>query len=336
MIVVTGASGLVGANLVRALLDRGLPIRAIVHKDVRALQGLDIEQVQADLLDEASLADAFKKADLVYHLAGLISVDDRSWEQVSRINIQGTRNVVEACLKSNIKRLVHFSSIEALQQEPLTVPVDEDRPLVDSPELPPYARSKAAGEREVMAGIERGLNAVIIHPTAVVGPNDTKPSFLGQAILRLATGRIPVLVSGGFDWVDARDVANGAIRAAEIAPKGRSYILGGHWHSVSEMAGMAARLMGCKAPQIEVPIWLAYQFAPVMGLFAHFNGSAPIYTRVSLRTLNSNHHISHERATSELDYHPRMLNETLSDTLQWFASKGYLEESPILAREKTQ
>ena len=324
MIVVTGASGLVGANLVRALLDAHQRVRVVVHRESAAFQGLNVEQVKADLRDLDSLNLAFRRADLVFHLAGLITVSGSDWTQVEQINTLGTRNVVDACLKNKVNRLIHFSSIEALQQTPLNVPVDECRQLVNSNEAPPYARSKAAGEMEVQTGIQRGLDAILIRPTAIIGPYDFKPSLLGQAIIKLASGHMPFLVTGGFDWVDVRDVVSAAILAARKAPCGRSFLLSGHWHSIQEMARMLCDL-GCKRTnRIVLPRAVAYPFAPLLEWAAKIQHTEPVYTRVSLRTLNSNHVISHERATQELGYNPRSVKETLADTLQWFIDKNYL------------
>lgn len=325
MIVVTGASGLVGANLVRALLDAHQRVRVVVHHASAAFQGLKVEQVRADLHDQETLNNAFRHADLVFHLAGLITVSESNWSQAEHINTLGTRHVVDACLKNKVNRLIHFSSIEALQQKPLDIPVDEDCPLVLADQAPPYAKSKAAAEMEVQSGIQRGLDAILIRPTAIIGPNDFKPSLLGHAIIKLASGRMPFLVTGGFDWVDVRDVVSTTIRAARKAPCGQKYLLSGHWYSIKEMAKMISEL-GCKrTTRIVLPRAVAYPFAPLMEWAAKRQHSDPVYTRVSLRTLNSNHVISHERATRELGYQPRPIMETLADTLTWFIQRDYLQ-----------
>lgn len=326
MVVITGISGLVGGNLARALLAQGRKVRGLVHRDRRTLHGLELELAQADVRDPASLLRALKGAEVVYHLAASISLEMDSWAEVEAINVQGTRNVVDACLQSGVKRLVHFSSIHALQQEPLQIPLDESRPRVlPSKNLPPYDLSKAAGEKEVHKGIRSGLEAVILNPTAIVGPYDYSPSYFGRAIIALVKGRIPALVAGGFDWVDVRDVVQAALRAEQVAQSGASYILSGHWHSVRQVADMVAEVTGTRAPWLSVPIGLAYQVAPAMAMLARFNRSQPFYTRVSLRALHSNRQISHAQATRDLDYNPRPFRETLADTLEWFASNGYLD-----------
>jgi dihydroflavonol-4-reductase len=327
MVVITGASGLVGGNLVRALLAKGRQVRALVHKDRRALEGLNIQLVRADVRDFDALCRALEGAEVVYHLAANISLEMDSWLEVEAVNVLGTRNVVEACLKCGVRRLVHFSSIHAFEQEPLDAPLDESRRQVTSLKNPPYDRSKALGELEVRTGIVRGLSAVILNPTAIVGPHDYYPSYFGQAIIALVKGYIPALVPGGFDWVDVRDVVQAAIHAEEIASSGASYLLSGHWHSVAEVAKWVAELTGRRSLNLTIPVAVAYQAAPLMSLLARLCRTRPIYTRVTLSALHSNQHISHARATRDLNYQPRLFRETLGDTLDWFAENGYLGRS---------
>lgn len=220
-VVVTGASGHVGANLVRRLLDQRRKVRVVVHSDVRALEGLGVERVSADVLDPASLLRAFAGAGVVYHLAARISIRRSDRRLVQAVNATGTRNVVRACRECGAGRLVHFSSIHALRAEPAGEPVDESRPLALGRNCLPYDRSKAMAEEAVLEGIQEGLDAVIVNPTAVIGPNDFKPSHMGEVIWKLMHGRLPVLVRGGFNWVDVRDVVEGACAAAEKGAAGR-------------------------------------------------------------------------------------------------------------------
>ena len=327
MIVVTGASGLVGSNLVRALLDQGQRVRTIVHRDQRGIAGLDVEQSEADIRDVDSLVRVFKHTKMVFHLAGLISLKQGDWHESEQINVLGTQNVIEACFQCKVQRLVFFSSIHSLQQEPKNIPVDESRPLVNSPDYPPYDRSKAAAEMQVRSAIVRGLDAVIINPTAIMGPYDYKPSFVGSALIRMATGRIPALVNGGFDWVDVRDVCEGAIKAGFKARRGDRFLLSGHWASLKEVAALVDGCTGKHSNKIVVPYWLAYQTAPLMNLLAQVSRSEPLYTKVSLRAVQSNHHISHVHAADQLGYSSRPLAQTIADTLKWFQEINYI--SPL-------
>lgn len=323
-VVVTGATGHVGGNLIRALLAKDRPVRALIHVDRKAIEGLDIEIIEGDICNLESLCSAFDGADVVYHLAANISLLMDEWPLLESVNVIGTRNVVEACLRCGVRRLVHFSSIHALAQESMDTPVDGLHTLLESQHCPPYDRSKAAGEREVLKGIERGLNAIIITPSAIVGPHDYKPSHFGEALLALAHGKLPALVAGGFNWVDVRDVVEGAMRAEERAPSGARYILSGHRVSLRNIAILTGEITGVPPPTFTCPTWLARIGAPVATAFYRLAGKRPLYTSVSLKALNSNQVINHERATRELEYHPRPFQKTLMDTLRWFEETGQL------------
>lgn len=324
VVVVTGASGHLGINLVRALVAEGRDVRALVHLNHKTLEGLGVETVPGNLADVESLNRAFKGTDVVYHLAGVISLLKNDWPRVEKVNVIGTRNVIEACRRNNVKRLVHFSSIHALQQEPLDTPVNESRPLVEGRRNPPYDRSKAAGQREVRKAVAEGLNAVIINPTGVFGPYDYQPSYFGLALLLMANGRMPALINGGFDWVDARDVAQGAILAGKKAPAGAEYLLSGHWVSMPDIAVTMKEISDAAITGFVCPMPLALFGAPFAAAYSRLRKKRAYYTTVSLNALKSNHNISHEKATCELGYQPRSFKETLKDTLQWYAQNGDL------------
>ncbi len=293
----------------------------MIHQDQRAISGLDLEIVHADLNDPVSLERALAGVDVVYHLASVISLSMDSWDEVYRVNVLGTRNVVDACLQSGVKRLVHVSSTHSRQPEPFDQVLDEDRPLVTDPTLPPYDRSKALGEMEIQKGIERGLDAIIIIPSGILGPYDFRPSYLGESLQLMQHNGLPALTTGGYNWVDARDVATGAICAAQTAKAGSRYILSGHWHSIYEVAVMAAKIGGTRAPRLVIPLRLAELALPMMEKLATIRGSEPLYTRAMLNALKSNRHISHALATRDLGYEPRPFLETLTDTLNWFKTQ---------------
>jgi dihydroflavonol-4-reductase len=323
-VLITGASGHVGANLSRALIEKGRSVRCLVHVNCRAIEGVNCDRVEGDIRDLESLSRAFQGVDVVYHLAAVISLSMADWPKLESINVNGTRNVVQACLKAGVRRLVHFSSIHALTQEPFDIPVDEERPLVASHIYPPYDRSKAAAEKEVLAGVREGLDAVIVNPTAIVGPYDYQPSYFGEALLTMARGKLPALVRGGFDWVDVRDVVAGAILAEEKGKTGSRYLLSGHWISMCDIAAMVGEITGVSINRFVCPLWLAHVGAPFIKAVCQLRGERPLYTSVSLKALKSNHKISHERASRELGYQPRPFRETLADTLRWFREDGQL------------
>lgn len=320
---VTGASGHIGANLVRELLGRGYEVVALVRNSQLALDGLDIERVHGDILDVQSLRRAFRGVDQVYHLAAWISIQPGERKKLETVNVEGTRNVIQVCGEEGVGTLVHFSSIHALEQEPLDQPVTEDNPLAGerSVHVADYDLSKARADRLVRDNDCATLATRIIYPTAVFGPNDFKLSLFGQAITKLAHGKLPALVAGGFDWVDARDVAWGAVEAAEKGADGDRFMLSGHYLDMPAVAACIAELTGTAAPRFTCPVALASSFAPLMSGWARLTGETPLYTRDSLAALKANKAMSHARASRSLGYKPRPFRETMVDTLAFYTEQ---------------
>jgi dihydroflavonol-4-reductase len=324
-IAVTGATGHIGCNLTRTLTAQGHEVRAVVHEDRRGLDGVELQLVDGDVRDRPSLERAFAGVELVFHLAARISIAPGDEDEVHAVNVGGVRNVVEACLHNKVRRLVHFSSIHAFDAVPLDGLIDESRPLAPSTKkVLTYDRSKANGEREIRAGIERGLDAVIVNPTAVLGPHDFRPSRMGQVLLDLYQQRLPALVEGGFDWVDVRDVVSGAIAAAERAQRGDKFLLSGTHKPVAELAQMVEALTGTRAPRFVSPMWLARVGAPFSLAVSKALGKEPRFTPQSLHALRNHQRVSHARASTKLGYTPRPLTETLADTYAWFRSAGMI------------
>ena len=319
-VAVTGASGHIGANLVRELLERGYEVVTLVRETSLALDGLDVTRVSGDVLDAPSLSRAFKGVEQVYHLAAYISIQSGDQAKLERVNVEGTRNVLEACRNEGVSTLVHFSSIHALSLEPLDRPVTEDNPLLGgwAGHGGDYDYSKANAERLVRQSDSESLGTRIVYPTAVLGPNDYHGSLFGQAILKMANGRLPAMVAGGFNWVDVRDVAWGAVEAAEKGVDGDRYILSGHYLDVSGVAAVIAELTGVPAPGFTCPAWLAGLFAPIMSGWARLSGQAPLYTRDSLAALSTNKVMSLAKASRSLAYQPRPFRDSMVDTLQFY------------------
>jgi dihydroflavonol-4-reductase len=324
MVTITGASGHIGANLVRALIEQGREVRAIVYRDRRALEGLDVEQMQADILDRQSLERAFRGCETVYHLAVHISISKRDAAVAARVNLEGTRNVVEACRTAGVKRLMHFSSIHALSALPRGETIDEKRPLAGE-EAPAYDRSKAEADRLVLRAVREGLNAVVLNPTAVLGPHDYKPSYMGRTLLSIYHGDLKALVRGGFDWVDVRDIVHGALQAEGRAEAGERYLLSGNWLPVSDLARLVEEVAGRRVRRFVFPLWLARTGVPFVSLLASLRKTEPLFTGESLHALRNHRYVSHEKASRELGYRPRPLPVTIRDTFSWFEERGYLE-----------
>ena len=325
-VLVTGASGLVGANLVRSLVEQGRNVRAMVHEDHRALDGLDVETISADVRDQQTLGRAMDGVEVVYHLAGSISLEMDSRPEMMAINAVGTHNIVAACLESKVRRLVHFSSIHAFAPGPGDALVDETCPLAQARDLEcgVYGITKAEGERVVQAAVAAGLDAVIVNPTAILGPFDFQVSALGEVLLALARGKLPALVAdASYDFVDVRDVVNAALAAESRGRRGEHYLLPGTRLSLVELARLWAEACGRPAPRWAAPMWLARvgaQFAPPL---ARLRGRRPLFTSESLCVLRDRHPISGRKAESELGHRPRPLAETLRDTFAWMQAEGW-------------
>lgn len=328
-VAITGATGHVGANVVRELLAQGWQVRALVRDDVRALEGLEVERVQGDVRDPESLRRLVDGVELVFNLAALISLEARARKGLD-LNVVGPRNIAAACLAAGVRRLVHFSSVHAFDDTPGRGPIDEDRPQVTDPSRPAYGLSKAAGEREVLAAVERGLDAVIVNPTGVIGPHDYKMSRMGKVLATLAQGRMPFVPTGGYDWVDARDVARGAVLAAQRGATGRRYLLSGTWASLLELGMQLDQVTGRRHRRFQVPLRTGFLGVPFAALRARLTGGTPGCTMDSIRVLLGETHVSSYRAAVELGFVPRPQAETLRDILAWHA----LPESPFAARSR--
>ncbi len=329
MRVITGASGHIGGVLTRALVGHDTrPVRAIFRKRQGTAADIGVEWVNSDILDKESLITAFAGAETVFHLAAVISVDPGRAKEIHDANVSGTRNVVEAALECGVSRLVHFSSIQAYNQYPLDEVLDESRDSADGPRHDAYDRSKAAGEIEVRRGIERGLDAVILNPTAVIGPFDGGPSHVGQFFLDLHRRKISAQIGGGFDCVDVRDVVDAAMAAETQARCGENYLLSGGWHSMRNLALLSQQVTGVAAPRFVLPMFVARFWAPFQVALDRSRGRRPLYTPAALRVMSgSNRRISSAKAQAELGFRSRPLGDSVRDTYQWFDERGMLGEN---------
>jgi len=326
-VAVTGASGHIGANLVRALVALGRKVRALVHRRSEGIAGLGVEVVAADVLEPASLTRAFAGVGTVFHLAAKISA---GWERarvVWEVGVTGTANVVEACLAAQVPRLVHMSSIQALRPAADGAEIDESIGLVEAGDRARgvYDQAKAEAERIVLAAAGRGLCAVVLNPTAVIGPCDFAPSAIGEFLLALARGRVPALIAGASsDFVDVRDVAGAAIAAERKGRSGERYILTGTRMRLVDFALAWAKAAGRSAPRLAVPMWLARAVAPVAPMWARLRGRRPLFTSESLRFLRCQPLARRIKAERELGFAPRSIEETLRDIRAWMKVQGWL------------
>lgn len=321
--LVTGGGGRLGNVLVRRLLEKGQKVRVLEPGDLpESLEGLDVDFTSGSVLVESDVARAVDGVDVVYHLAAKIDLRPKKDPLMHPINVEGTRNVVEACLSRGL-RLVHTSSHHAVEREPLDEPLTEDRPLALD-EKCAYHRSKAIGETIVLAGCERGLDAVIVNPGSMIGPYDFEPSLIGAALIDMYFGRVPVLLDLLSDYVDVRDVADGMIAAAQRGRRGERYFLTGDVVPILEMVSVYGELTGARVPTRALPLWFGWVLLPFALAGAAISKKDPFITADMLRASVSNAVVSRDKATRELGYSVRPLQESLSDAVQWYRERGWL------------
>jgi dihydroflavonol-4-reductase len=320
MNLVTGATGHIGNVLIRKLLERGQKVRALVWRgeDDTPLRGLDVERVEGDVLDPDSLRAALRGVETVYHLAGVISILPGRQPLVWKVNVEGTRNILEAARWAGIRRLVYTSSIHAIKRAPHGVVIDESLGFDPNNPYGEYDRSKAAASLEVQSAAQTDLDAVIICPTGVIGPYDFRGSEMGEVIRSAAEAKPIFYVEGAYDFVDVRDVADGLIAAAEQGQRGESYILGGHKISVRYLLETVREVTGRAFASIKIPFSLAEWVAKFTPWYYRRAKVKPRFTPYSLEVLQSNADISHRKAASQLGYQPRPVLETIADTVRWF------------------
>ena len=322
MNLITGATGHIGNVIVRQLLARGERVRVLVRpgKSLPALEGLDVELAPGDVRGPDSLVRAMQGVSVVYHLAAKIDLGTQPEPETEEINLGGTRNVLAAACQAGVRRLVYASSIYALRI-PENGLVDESLPFDPEHARGAYDRSKAAASLEVQQAAGKGLQTVLLCPTAVTGPYDFHDSEAGRGIRYNMSPGIKFYVDGAYDFVDVRDVAHGFISAAERGRNGETYILGGERLTVQDVAETVWEAMGCPCPSVKIPLSIARLAAEVTPLVAGLTGGKPFFTRYSLDAVCSNSNISHAKAARELDFRPRPARQAILDAVSWWQQR---------------
>ncbi len=329
---VTGGSGRLGNVLVRALRRRGVEVRVLEPGagPVASLAGVDAEIVRGSVLDPNAVASLVEGADVVYHLAAKVDLGRDADGSIFAVNVEGTRRVVDACIARKT-RLVHCSSHHALMRHPLEEPLDERRPLgLDDP--CDYHRAKAVSEKLVLDAVaSRGLDAVVCSPGTMLGPHDFEPSMIGKALVDLHEGKVPVLMEVVSDFVDARDVAEGMIRAAERGRRGERYLLSGDVRDMRGFVADVAAVTGRPMPKVVLPLWVGWAMLPFSLAAARVTGKPPLFTAGVLRASVSNRVVSHAKAEAELGFTPRPIRASLEDSFAWYRERGLIGADPAPA-----
>ena len=320
MILVTGSSGHIGNVLVRQLVEQGKNVR-IMTKDGKKplwLEHLNLEVVTGDLRDEIAVHEAVKGVDIVFHLAGIISISSFDSKELTDVNVKGTEHVVNACLEHDVRRMVYTSSVHALPEGKKGEPITEDSDFDGKNLFGAYARTKAAATRKVLEGVEKGLDAVICFPSGVMGPHDYRGSEAGRLIRDYATNKLPVYIDGEYNFVDVRDVVNGLLLALEKGRTGEGYILAGERMTLADFFSILSSYEAkMKPPKMKIPLPIAIGSAWVLEGACRIVKAKPMFTVYAIKVLQSNCEISSEKAKEELGYTSRSMRESISDGLNW-------------------
>jgi len=326
-VLVTGASGFVGSAVARALIRSGYRVRALLRPTSKRtnLAGLDIEIVEGDMRDAASVARAIAGVRFLFHVAADYRLWVRNPQEIMWNNREGTRLLMQTALAADVERIVYTSSAATIACAADGGQADETMRLNESCAVGAYKRSKVAAEQVVETMIARDdLPAIIVHPTAPIGPRDQKPTPTGRIIVEAASGRIPGFVDTGLNLVHVDDVANGHLAALRHAKPGEHYILGGQNVMLAEFLGQIAIMCGRRPPRLRLPRPLVYPFALAAEAMAHVTQREPFLTIDGLRMSKHRMFYSSTKAECDLGYKARPYPEALNEALAWFRGNGQL------------
>lgn len=320
--LVTGASGFVGANIIAALNAAGWQARALLRRtsSLAALEGLAYEPTLGDVTDPRSVAAAMEGVDAVFHAAGVVA---DYWSQDTaltyRINVDGTRHVTEAALAARVPRLVFTSSQAALGFGDGQIPIDETHSFNLAPAVYPYGHSKYLAEQVVLGAARRGLHAVIVNPSVVLGPRDAT-RYNSRIILEVQAGRLPLVPPGGVNIVDAEDLARGHLLALETGQPGQRYLLTGHNVTLLYLARQIADLLGVRGPAGVIPQPL---IGPLAATLDSLNRVSPRRLPLAgdvLRFGSRFIYADNRKAAAELGWTVTPLRETIERAVAWLRS----------------
>ena len=321
--LVTGATGLLGNNVVRRLLQKGSEVRVLARKnsDARPFAGLSVQMAHGDMRDRDAVTRAVEGVSCVVHAAGHVHIGWTGLERARAINVEGTRHIAEAA-RANGARFVHVSSLDALGTSPRGRPSDEETPRVGGVPCP-YVVTKREGEQVVLDLVAAGLDARIVNPGYMIGPYDWKPSS-GRMLLQVARGWGLFAPLGANCYCDVRDVAAGIVTAAERGSPGRRYILAGPSLTYFQAWRIFAQATGGTPPLVPAGPLVRIAAGRVGDLVTKLTGHEPDVNSAVTAIAAQKRNFTSARAERELEYRPRPLLESATDAWNWFRQNGYV------------
>lgn len=332
---VTGATGLLGNNLVRELVARGVSVKALVRSQAKGLQQFSgvkgVELVLGDMADVPAFSRVLQGCDVVFHTAAFFRDNFKGgshWEELKRINVDGTQQLIERAYDAGIRRFVQTSSIAVLNGEPGR-PIDETclRDLADADD--DYYRSKILADQVVSAFLvaHPDMHASFVLPGWMWGPADIGPTSSGQFVNDVVLGKLPGLLPGSFSVVDARDVARAQISAAELGQRGERYLAAGRHMTMQELVPLLGKIAGIKTPTRNLPFSLLYLLAAAQELYARISGKPILLSLATVRLMRKEagrSHFNHTKSEQKLQLQFRPIEQTVADTVAWYRCNGWL------------
>ena len=324
--LVTGATGLIGSNVARALLKRGHQVRTLIRKgsDTSNIDDIEVEHVLGDIRDPDSLGAAIGGCDAVFHVAALYSFWEPEPEIFYDINVKGTINVLEAALNAKVDRVIYTSTVATIAPSSSKSLSNEECWATDDGIYGNYKRTKVLAERKAFELHKKGLPVVVVNPTTTIGPWDNKPTPSGKIIVDFMLGRMPAYMETGFNVVDVEDVAEGHVLAMEKGIPGQRYILGNRNMTLQEFLGRLGKATGRKAPKIKIPTWFALGMAYIDTMIeGSILSKEP---RIPLEGVMAARHpifVDCSKAVKELGMPQTPIEQTLDKAVSWFRERSY-------------
>ncbi|MFH1857628.1 MAG: SDR family oxidoreductase [Candidatus Omnitrophota bacterium] len=320
MCLVTGASGFIGYHVAKQLVDAGARIRVLVRptSNTKFLDSLPVEKCVGDILDIPSIEKSLNGVEILFHVAGFVGFKESDGAMLRRVNVQGVKNVLGAAQQSKVKRVVLTSSIAAIGASPTGELRDETHVWNDAVLHTAYSRSKRDGEMEAMKFYREGLPLVVVNPAFVFGASDYGPSAAGIFLLKCLRGKIWASVPMGFNAVDVQDVARGHLLAAIKGRLGERYILANQNLTLIEFLRLLEKCGGAKAPRFHIPYPAVYGAACLFDAIGWLLRKDFILSRLHARRMKYDAWYSHKKASRELGWVPRPVEESFTETVRWF------------------
>ncbi len=330
MYLLTGAAGLLGSNISRQLIERGEKVKALVLKGDPAIKYVpkEVEITKGDVLDLSSLERFFDVPEdtdiIMIHSASIVTLDPNPSEKVRAVNVDGTKNIIDMCIKHKVKKLVYISSTGAIPEKPGMEQIKEVNHFNPKAVVGYYSVTKAEATQLVLNAVKKypELDASIVHPSGICGPNDYAFGPVSSFLIQYAKGEMKAGIEGTFNSVDVRDLADGVISCCDKGRRGECYIMGNSLVSMEDMFKIVNHAAGLKYKPMILPVPAAKVLAKVLAVISKITKKPAMLTDFAIYNLARNNNFCYGKAIEELGYKVRPFNETISDEIKWLKAVG--------------